>query len=101
MFNLIYFFTEGTDDGINFISVNSKSKPHQPITRITTRLHNHPKASFYLPDNDVVRPFARLKLEKIVVSGSCSRTVRKSPAPTKPGKKIVTIDGFHHFQESE
>ncbi|KXJ26347.1 Spondin-1 [Exaiptasia diaphana] len=57
----------GTDDGINFISVNSQSTPQQPITRISTRLHDHPKASFYLPDNDVIRPFARIKIEKMAI----------------------------------
>ncbi|XP_031569177.1 spondin-1-like isoform X2 [Actinia tenebrosa] len=76
----------GTDDGINFISVNARSNPQQPIRRIDTRLHNHPMSSFYLPDNDAIRPFAQIKIERLGVSGSCLRSNMKGPFPPKPAR---------------
>ncbi|XP_032223491.1 spondin-1 isoform X2 [Nematostella vectensis] len=76
----------GTDDGITFKSPNARSTPKQPISRITTRLHDHPRASFYLNTNDQIRPFASLKLERLAVSGGCSNDAHIAPKNPYPPK---------------
>jgi len=55
----------GTDRGMTFSAPDWIETPARPISRITSKLPNHPANSFFYPDLDKLPPVARLMVQKI------------------------------------
>ncbi|KAK0182978.1 hypothetical protein PV327_001057 [Microctonus hyperodae] len=90
----LYPVDAGTDDGITYVSPDSKSDPIEPIKRITTSSPNDTRSPFYDPLGFDMKPMAKLHLSRQrLYEKTCEDS---SPAPVNSGGETDNKDDTHH-----
>ncbi|KAK0164904.1 hypothetical protein PV328_003471 [Microctonus aethiopoides] len=90
----LYPVDAGTDDGITYMSPDSKSDPVEPIKRITTSSPNDTRSPFYDPLGFDMKPMAKLHLSRQrLYEKTCEDS---SPAPVNSGGETDNKDDTHH-----
>lgn len=60
----LYLWDAGTDSGMSYLSPNTPTSPHERIRRITPTNPDSPESPFYDPNNNRMKPFARLTVTR-------------------------------------
>jgi hypothetical protein len=60
----LYLWDAGTDSGISYLSPNTPTIPRERIRRITPNYPESPESPFYDPNNNWMKPFAKLTVTR-------------------------------------
>ena len=60
----LYLWDSGTDNGVTYLSPNQPTIPQERIRRITPNNPSSSDSPFYEPNNNRMRPFARLTVTR-------------------------------------